>query len=211
MAQTDVPKCVEMSAAINRALRHTHIPERTNLAQSLALSSPRKIVDESLEDLTVLVIQNSGTHSHLTYQALKGFGVDITVEVPDLPAACEALKLNTYDLVIIHDGDEEITYLPLMQLINASKTGGNYDLPILLLSTSVDIKKFTALKESGLAAFLRAPFDGKSLYRTLKAIFSTSSDQDVCSINYCGPCRRSVENKSTHFTDRRRFEPMTIH
>ncbi len=211
VAGPDIAECVEMTTAINRALRHTHTPDRNNLAQRLALPAPRKIVDESLEDLNILVVHNSGTLGQLTRHTLTGFGINNNIEVPDMKTACEALRLNPFDLVITHDQDMAMSSLPLMQLVSAAQAGGSHDLPILLLSTRSEVSSFAELKESGVSAFLRAPFDGKSLYKTLKAIFSAPSGRDVLSMNYCGPCRRSADNKSTHFTDRRRFEAVTVH
>ncbi len=211
MAGPDMAACVDMSTAINRAMRHTHTPERSNLTQRLALPAPRKTVDESLEDLAILVVHNSGALGQLTRHTLRGFGVENAVEVPDLKTACAALKLNPFDLVITHDQDMAMSSLPLMQLNSCTQGGNICDVPILLLSTRSDVGNFPALKESGVSAFLRTPFDGKSLYKTLKAIFSASSGPDVLSTNYCGPCRRSTENKSTHFTERRRYEAVTVH
>jgi|GEM_PF-5417894 len=47
LAGPDIAECIDMSVAINRALRQTHTPDRVHIKKILALSAPRKSVENS--------------------------------------------------------------------------------------------------------------------------------------------------------------------
>ncbi len=203
LSQEKAPPLVDLHTAIERALRHSHMPAHPARPSHKALPAPRKTA-AALDCVSILVVALDGSNGELVRQTLTIHGLLANVEVHTLDAACEALRLNRFDIMIVCDRNGTSNTLALMRMAQAAKAGGNDRLSVIFVATDTCTAGYAALKEAGVSAMLRVPFDTTALYQTLIAVTDRANRQDITTPVYCGPDRRTIDCQSNFYRNRRR-------
>jgi two-component system, chemotaxis family, chemotaxis protein CheY len=151
-------------AILPKPFEKTHLKEA--LKSTLDYVDPRfKEKDPSLEDVCVLLVDDSKTSRTFTKNVLEKMGITNFVEAVDGQDATELMNDKRFDLAIVDfnmprmDGEELTDYI---------RTESHQpSLPILMLTSEQDGKRLSVIRNSGVSAVCDKLFDVASIYRLI--------------------------------------------
>ncbi|MGM0480954.1 MAG: response regulator [Pseudomonadota bacterium] len=119
-----------------------------------------------IEDLRVLIVDDSNTSRHVLRRVLENMGVENCVEAENGQQAIDILAEQNFDLIVTDFHMPEINGSELAQQIRNSSTHAHT--PILMVTARANELQLANVKQSGVDALTDKPFEPD----TLKAIIS---------------------------------------
>lgn len=143
----------------------------------------------NLENLAVLVVENSTMMRTILREMLVHFGVRKVVLVANAEEAIDAIQDGVFDVIILdfflgkRDGGD------FARLLRRTTNNPNRATPILLISALPGHEKVVKARDCGIDEMLAKPISPKNLYLRLHTIL-TKPRPFIVSDKYVGPCRR---------------------
>lgn len=131
---------------------------------------PDALADIDLDNVRVLVVDDSVTARHHIARVLKNMGIQEVVDVPSGSKAIRALRQGFFDLVVTDYNMPEMDGKELTQHIREQST--QRSVPILMVTSESDVSRLAQVQQSGVSAVCDKPFEPagmKELVRKLLA------------------------------------------
>lgn len=158
-------------AILPKPFDHEHL--RRALRSTVAYIDPgtANLAELGLDDLKVLVVDDSGTSRKHIGRILGSLGIDsITYATNGLEAAA-LFERHFYDLVVTDLNMPGMDGQGLVEFIR--KRMGNTSIPILMITSEQDMARLSHVEQAGVSAICDKPFEVQSIrdvfYRILKA------------------------------------------
>ncbi len=130
--------------------------------------------------MTILIADDDRVHVQLVSSRLKKLGINVAVAFDAMQAFTLAIRTAPTALLLDVNMPGGTGFEVLKRLKNSSKTN---QIPVIVVSGSIDAKTAGAVKELGADAYLPKPVDFDQLLRTLYQIleipFEPSPQVDV--------------------------------
>jgi CheY-like chemotaxis protein len=129
-----------------------------------------KRVETLLQDIEVLVVDDSPFMRKLVRNILNNIGVKNTIEAVDGLTGLEAIRLYAPDIVIL---DWEMPLLTGAELVRIVRSPGVFpmpDTPIIMLTAHVERWRIAEANRLGVNEFLKKPVSGKVLLDRIVSI-----------------------------------------
>jgi len=113
--------------------------------------------NHDIEDVSVLVVDDSQTARHHIGKTLRSLGIENIVEATNGKEAIELIDNNYYDLIVTDynmptmDGKELVDYV--------RGRSGQSSVPILMVTSENDVNQLAAVEQSGVSAICDKPFE----------------------------------------------------
>jgi two-component system chemotaxis response regulator CheY len=135
-----------------------------------------------INDLTILLVEPSGTQRKIIVNNLAEAGVEKVDSVANGRQAIEYLNISEPDLVISSLYYEDMTALELLHHIR--DTEQSQTIPFMLVSSEVKFGKLDPIKQAGVVAILPKPFDFNALETALKNTLHFLEPDELDLANY---------------------------
>lgn len=125
-----------------------------------------------LKNINILIVDDIADNRKILELFLKDLGA-ITDEACNGKEACDLIKFNNYDLVLLDytmpemNGEEVLTFI--------RKNHSMSDLPVYIISGQDDINKIHPLLKLGLNDYIVRPFDFQTLTQKIHGLFAKKS------------------------------------
>jgi len=121
-------------------------------------------------NLQILLVDDSVMARHMISRTLNKMGIVNIVEADDGQIAAQAIRQQTFDLVITDYNMPEMDGHELLKFIRHESD--QRDVPVLMVTTEGDESKLSAVQHEGIAAIIDKPFDVASVKQLIESIFS---------------------------------------
>lgn len=152
----------------------------------------------NLKNLKVLIVEDNPNMRFLILQIMRALGIREVKEAEDGADALEALKLETFDLVITDWEMAPINGIELARLVRTASDSRNPFVPIIMLTAHTELSNVVEARDSGIDEFLAKPISAKSLYAKIVSVIEKRR-QFVRTQRFFGPDRRRRVDVSSDF------------
>ena len=143
----------------------------------------------NLEELNVLVLDDSPNMRALVVSILYALGVKNIVEAADVTRAFIELKHFPADIVVTDWHMEPLDGLDFVRMVRNNDDSPNPYVPIIMLTGHTELQRVIESRDAGINEFLAKPLSAKALYQRIVTIIENPRPF-IRTENYFGPCRR---------------------
>ncbi len=122
--------------------------------------------DQPIEELRVLIVDDSPTSRHHVRRVLESFGVKEIVEAENGKRGIEFIENDYFDLVVTDYNMPEMDGKEFTEHIRQNSRQAS--VPILMITSEPDMRRLAAVQQSGISAICDKPFEPETIKRTLK-------------------------------------------
>lgn len=155
-----------------------------------------------LDQLHVLVVDDSRAVRRLVRTMLAELGVRQVVEAADGGAALKALHENPVDLALVDNLMEPMDGIAFTRAVRNDRGSQHPHLPIIMMTGQTDRRSILAIRDSGANEILAKPMSPRSLVDRLTLCIERPRPF-VRTKGYYGPCRRRMRLDGFAGRDRR--------
>jgi two-component system chemotaxis response regulator CheY len=119
------------------------------------------LADIDLDQVRVLVVDDSVTARHHIARVMKNMGIHDVVDVPGGESAIRALRQQFYDLVVTDYNMPEMDGQELTRYIREQST--QRSVPILMVTSESDASRLAQVQRAGVSAVCDKPFEPASI------------------------------------------------
>lgn len=140
------------------------------LHSTINLIDPQRVQwDEGeLEDLKVLIVDDSLTARKHICKVLKGLGFNNITQAENGVAALEAIKVNFFDFIVTDYNMPEMDGKELVE--NIRKHSNQAGIPILMVTSENDDNRLAAVQKVGVSAICDKPFEPSTVRELIENI-----------------------------------------
>jgi len=129
-----------------------------------------ELEDGFVEDLNVLVVDDSLTARNHIKKTLRGIGVENITEAKNGREAMELVKSNFFDLIVTDYNMPEMDGKALVDFVrNESDQAG---IPILMVTSESDASQVAAVQQAGVSAMCDKPFEIGNVRELIRQIMA---------------------------------------
>lgn len=142
------------------------------LTATLDYLNPQPVELEHLdiEDVTVLVVDDSPTSLKYITKILSDLGIDLITQAVNGKQAIDYINQQLFDLIVT---DFNMPEMDGLELTNAIRAGSmQKSIPILMLTSEQNVSRLAAVKKAGVSATLDKPFNPASLKQLIQQLLS---------------------------------------
>ena len=163
----------------------------------------RKLDDYNLENLTILVIDDSRHMLTIVRNLLNSMRIKNVTMASDAADAFKELRHSRPDIVIVDWHMSPLDGLDFTRLVRKGQDSEFPDIPILLLTAHTEARRIFEARDAGVNEILAKPVSFKTLYQRIVAVINDS--RPFVRLNsYVGPCRRRREMDEARRNERRK-------
>ncbi len=159
----------------------------------------------SLENISVLVLDDNRHMRSLVQSILHALGVKEIREASDAPEAFKELQHFHADVIIADWHMEPLDGLDFVRLVRTAKDSPNPYVPIIMLTGHTEYQRVCEARDAGVNEFLAKPISAKALYMRF-ASFIDNPRPFIRTKTYFGPDRRRQNIGPPRGTAERRKE-----
>ncbi len=159
----------------------------------------------SLENISVLVLDDNRHMRSLVQSILHALGVKEIREASDAPEAFKDLQHFHADVIIADWHMEPLDGLDFVRLVRTAKDSPNPYVPIIMLTGHTEYQRVCEARDAGVNEFLAKPISAKALYMRFASIIDNPRPFIRTKI-YFGPDRRRQNIGPPRGTAERRKE-----
>lgn len=156
----------------------------------------------NLENLSVLICDDSLQIRHLVKNCLMAFGVSKITEAFSAETAFEKLVETNPDILITDWNLGDSDGLELVERIRQSPDSPNPYLPIIMLTGYAEMERVEIARDAGVSTFLAKPMSAHSLYKRLVSLIEDKRSF-IRNSDFFGPDRRFSKSLDFGGNDRR--------
>ena len=142
-----------------------------------------------LENVNVMVIDDSKHMSSLINEILSALGIRNVVTVGDAARAFKELKHFNADVIIVDWHMQPLDGIDFVKLVRTAKDSSNPYVPIIMLSGYTEYLRVVEARDAGVNEFLAKPISAKALYQRFASIIDNPRPF-IRTKKYFGPDRR---------------------
>ena len=159
----------------------------------------------SLENISVLVLDDNRHMRSLVQSILHALGVKEIREAADAPEAFKELQHFQADVIITDWRMEPLDGLEFVRLVRTAKDSPNPYVPIIMLTGHTEYQRVCEARDAGVNEFLAKPISAKALYMRFASIIDNPRPF-IRTKTYFGPDRRRQNIGPPRGTAERRKE-----
>ncbi len=159
----------------------------------------------SLENVSVLVLDDNRHMRSLVQSILHALGVKEIREAADAPEAFKELQHFHADVIIADWHMEPLDGLDFVRLVRTAKDSPNPYVPIIMLTGHTEYQRVCEARDAGVNEFLAKPISAKALYMRFASIIDNPRPF-IRTKTYFGPDRRRQNIGAPRGTAERRKE-----
>jgi two-component system, chemotaxis family, chemotaxis protein CheY len=159
----------------------------------------------SLENMSVLIVDDNAHMIHIVKTILRGFGIKTFFEATDAAEAFDIVRSDGPDVIIVDYQMDLLDGTDFARLVRTGDDIANPFVPIIMLSAHSERKRVVAAREAGVTEFCCKPVTAEDLYKKFCAIIN-SPRQFVRTSTYFGPDRRRHSDEGYKGPFRRKGE-----
>ena len=126
------------------------------------------ISSRDIEDLKVLIVDDSPFARHYIRRTLEKMGIEFFVEAENGREAINCIKEHYFDLLVTDYNMPEMDGRELIQFIRGSTDQAA--MPILMVTSESDVSQLAAIEQAGVSAMCDKPFDARSVRELIQRI-----------------------------------------
>ncbi len=143
----------------------------------------------SLDNVSVLVLDDNRHMRSLVQSILHALGVKDICEATDAPEAFKELQHFHADVIIADWHMEPLDGLDFVRLVRTAKDSPNPYVPIIMLTGHTEYSRVCEARDAGVNEFLAKPISAKALYMRFASIIDNPRPF-IRTKSYFGPDRR---------------------
>ena len=143
----------------------------------------------SLENISVLVLDDNRHMRSLVQSILHALGVKEIREASDAPEAFKELQHFHADVIIADWHMEPLDGLDFVRLVRTAKDSPNPYVPIIMLTAYTEFQRVSEARDAGVNEFLAKPISAKALYMRFASIIDNPR-AFIRTKTFFGPDRR---------------------
>ncbi|MHA1108515.1 MAG: response regulator [Alphaproteobacteria bacterium] len=143
----------------------------------------------SLDNVSVLVLDDNRHMRSLVQSILHALGVKDIAEAADAPEAFKELQHFHADVIIADWHMEPLDGLDFVRLVRTAKDSPNPYVPIIMLTGHTEYSRVCEARDAGVNEFLAKPISAKALYMRFASIIDNPRPF-IRTKSYFGPDRR---------------------
>lgn len=129
------------------------------------------LLDEgSMDEMRVLIVDDSVTARHHIRRVLHNMGIDRVVEVANGREAIDEVKRNFFDLIVTDYNMPEIDGQQLTQYVREQST--QRSVPILMVTSETDNSRLAQVQHAGVSAVCDKPFEPSGIKNLVRKLLS---------------------------------------
>lgn len=128
------------------------------------------LADVELDQVRVLVVDDSVTARHHIARVMKNMGIHDVVDVPSGEHAIRALRQQFYDLVVTDYNMPEMDGQELTRYIREQST--QRSVPILMVTSEADTSRLAQVQRAGVSAVCDKPFEPVTIKELVRKMLS---------------------------------------
>jgi two-component system chemotaxis response regulator CheY len=149
------------------------------------------MADTSLNDLTVLIIEDNESALGPLMHMVRDFGVRSVITTDDRDDGITIVRDKPVDMIISDYGNGRLNGLEFVRRLRRGEEGPHRVIPIIMLAAPEEQAMAHQVSEIGINEFLCKPVSPSSLYSRMLAI-ATRTREFVDTAAYTGPDRRET-------------------
>lgn len=131
---------------------------------------PEALADIDLDQVRVLIVDDSVTARHHIARVLRNLGIQEIVDVPSGQKAIRALRQGFFDLVVTDYNMPEMDGKELTQYIRENSE--QRSVPILMVTSESDTSRLAQVKQAGVSAVCDKPFEPISIKELVRKLLA---------------------------------------
>jgi len=138
-------------AILPKPFQASDLRKALNTTLDFLLPEENQLNVEAVEEMKVLVVDDSLTARHHIRRVLNNMGIAKVIEVTNGREAIEQIKQNFFDLIVTDYNMPEIDGQQLTQYVREKST--QRSVPILMVTSLSDETRLAQVQQSGVSAF----------------------------------------------------------
>lgn len=134
-------------------------------------------MDINLQDLSVLLVEPSGTQQRIIERELNSLGINNVDCVNSAREALDFISFGAPDVVLSAYYLSDMTGSELLHTLRKDEV--NHEICFVLVSSVTDIHQLDAVRQAGVVAILPKPFDANDMKLALKATLSHINPEEI--------------------------------
>lgn len=172
-SDTDVLEPVRQAGAVAilpKPFHHRHLACAIHATVDLLSPSTLTLGDEDIEDIRVLLVDDSRLARNHLRRVLTDLGISHFTEAENGVQAIERLNENYFDLVVTDYHMPEMDGRQLVEYIRGQ--GDQRSIPVMMVTSEVSGSRLSAVKQAGVSAICDKPFNVGIVRNLLQGMLS---------------------------------------
>ncbi len=149
------------------------------------------MVDSSLKNVSILVVDDTTLMQQLIHDVLKRLGFQKVVVVNSGRKAIELVAQHSFDFIITDWRMDDMTGIDLIRYVRTAPQSRNPHIPIIMLTGNSEVRDVIEARDVGVNEYMIKPFSAEQLVKRIRSVIEHPR-RFVEAANYNGPDRRRV-------------------
>lgn len=158
-------------AILSKPFQPADLRKALNTTLDFLLPDQELLDEGSMEEMRVLVVDDSVTARHHIKRVLHNMGISKVTEVANGRDAIEEVKRNYFDLIVTDYNMPEMDGQQLAQYVRQKST--QRSVPILMVTSETDNSRLAQVQQSGVSAICDKPFEPSGIKELVRKLLSS--------------------------------------